>query len=131
MKQVEIARSYLGVPWVHQGRDPRFGIDCVGLGLLAFDVTSSADYGRHPHNGRLREELVRYFGEPVDDEPRVGDVLELAGTAKSRIGRHVGIVGDYLYGGLSLIHTDSMVGCVTEHPLDEFWRLRIRGVFRK
>lgn len=131
MDHVSKARALLGVPWVHQGRDPKTGIDCIGLGLLAFEVTSRADYGRHPHNGMLRSHLIEHFGEPVEDAPRVGDVLELAGSARSRVGRHVAIVGDYRYGGLSLIHTDNQVGCVTEHELDDHWMRRITGVFRK
>jgi len=46
---VAAARSYLGVPWVRQGRS-RQGVDCIGLVVLAardcgMNVTMAATYG--------------------------------------------------------------------------------------
>jgi len=42
---------------------------------------------------------------------------------------HLALVGDYLYGGLSLIHADSTLGRVVEHRLDEVWRRLIVAAF--
>lgn len=128
MTPVQIARSLLDVPWVHQGRDPRFGLDCIGLLIVAFDGHETTDYSREPHDGLLEAGLRRHFGEPLPAaEARVGDVALLR---FGRMPRHVGIIADYIYGGLSLIHTDSMVGCVTEHPLDAKWQRRVVEVYR-
>lgn len=61
---VEIARSYVGVPWKHQGRS-RTGLDCVGLVYrvwcdLGFDpAVDGTGYG-HVSDGRwLRRTLER------------------------------------------------------------------------
>ena len=130
MEQVTRARELLGVPWVHQGRDPVSGIDCVGLLILAFQIHEPYVYGRHPHGGMIGKKLREHFGEPVSGAPSVGDVLEL-GFGTNGVGRHVAIVADYAYGGLSLIHTDSVIGRVVELPLNDLWLRRIRAVYRK
>ncbi|WP_396615441.1 hypothetical protein ACHZ97_14280 [Lysobacter soli] len=128
MRHVEIARRSIGVPWLHQGRDPAVGIDCVGLLVLAFEYPGpTPDYGRDPFDGLLESHLQAHFGASRTDGVRVGDVLAFAFAGAVR---HVGLVGDYLYGGLSLIHTDSHLGRVTEHPLDAKWLRRVRGVYR-
>lgn len=62
------ARSYLGVPWRHQGRSRVRGLDCAGLivvighdlGLHSHDTT---DYQREP-NGTL---FVSHFREALDE----------------------------------------------------------------
>lgn len=126
MTPVEIARSYLGTKWVHQGR-ARHGMDCVGLLVLAFGLSDVADYGRDPHDNRLEGRLRAQFGPPVPKETmRPGDVVAMAFP---RVVRHVGIVGDHP-DGLSLIHADSMLKRVTEHRLDGPWLKRIRFVYR-
>ena len=130
MRQVEIARSLLGVPWAHQGRDPAVGIDCAGMLLLAFDVEDDTVYGRHPNEGLFEQRCEAHMGPPVDDEPRVGDVV-LLGFGAHGAARHIGIIADYIYGGLSIIHTDSIVGKVVEHPFDDKWKRRVRAVYRR
>ena len=128
MTPVEIARAQIGKPWRHQARGPD-KLDCIGLLVVSFadyglkDITT---YGRDPHDGLLEKHLDQQFGKPVSDM-RVGDVVAIAFP---RIIRHVGIVGDYLHGGLSLIHTNGSVGLVTEHRLDERWIKRIKRVYR-
>lgn len=128
----EAARGYLGTPFRHQGRS-RSGLDCVGLVVLAMadagralqDVTT---YARNPHHGLLEQHLVEAFGPAISrTDLQPGDVvaIDFAGAT-----RHVAIVGDYPGGGLSLIHTDQMVGRVTEHRLDARWHRRITGAWR-
>lgn len=129
MSPVEIARSLIGVPWKHQGRDPAVGIDCAGLLILAFGVQGETpSYGRMPYDGLLEKTLASYLKPlPDDAEMRPGDAVAMAYTGTIR---HCGILGDYVYGGLSLIHTDSTLGRVTEHPLDAKWLRRVRKVYR-
>lgn len=130
MRQVELARSLLGVPWKHQGRDPAVGIDCAGMLLLSFEVEDDTVYGRNPHAGLFEQRCEAHLGPPVDDEPRVGDVV-LLGFGVAGVARHIAILGDYIYGGLSIIHTDSVVGKVVEHPFDDKWKRRVRAVYRR
>ena len=126
MTPVEIARSWIGTPWHHQGRGP-VALDCIGLLVKCFPVEDRFDYDRNPRAGTLESEVERQFGAPVSDM-RAGDVVLLAFP---RVIRHVGIVADYYRGGLSLIHTwNGGPRCVTEMPLDDQWRARIKRVHR-
>ncbi|MFC0677532.1 NlpC/P60 family protein [Lysobacter korlensis] len=124
----------MGVPFVHQGRTRR-GLDCIGLlelalhdagmGHYAAHPANRTDYGRDPHRGLLEQRLREIFGEPVADM-RPGDVVALRYAGPIR---HVGLIGDHQH-GLSLIHTDSHLGRVTEHRIDDRWATRIALVFR-
>lgn len=132
MRLDEAARRYIGVPFLHQGRNPAVGIDCIGLGQLAcrdcgLVVPDWTDYGRDPYNGLLEGRLSEIFGAPLPlSQMRPGDIVAIFyGGAL----RHVGIVGERDYAGesyLMLIHTDSRMGKVTEHRIDEGWMGRRR-----
>lgn len=127
---VEIARSLIGVKWVHQGRNPKIGIDCAGLVVLSYGIKGEVpNYARNPHRGTMERELTKWIGEPLQDgSVQPGDVVALG---DGRVARHCGIVGDFIYGGLSLIHTDSVVGQVVEVNLSDWLAARIKLVFRK
>ena len=126
------ARALIGVPWRHQGRDPCIGLDCVGLLVLALGVKEDAlpSYSREPHAGVLEGALAHYLGpaRSADAPWRSGDIAVLAyGGAL----RHCGLLADDASGGgFSLIHTDTRLGRVTEHPLDRRWQRRIRLTYR-
>jgi cell wall-associated NlpC family hydrolase len=102
---VAAARGHLGTPWVHQGRFPGLALDCAGLvilvarglGLVAHDFDVNG-YERAPDGtmlGWCDGHMQRI------SEIELGAVLVLA-TAEQP--QHLGIVGDYLHGGWSLIH---------------------------
>lgn len=135
-----------GVPFLHQGRDFN-GIDCVGCLVYAFEHPENdvPDYPRDPYRGELDRQLARIFG-PALQEAEVakggaclrridpfllveGDVVSMQYKGPTR---HVGIIADHpaYPGHLSLIHTDSTVGRVTEHLLDDMWVDRIVKVYR-
>lgn len=115
---VAAARGHLLTPWQHQGRVPGLALDCAGLlicvarqlGLVApdFDING---YARVP-DGTMPDWCDRYL-EPVSD-PQYGGVLM---CAISQDPQHLGIVGDYLHGGLSIIHASSSAGKVVETRL--------------
>lgn len=130
MKQIAIARSLLDTPWRHQGRDPASGIDCAGLLEIAYEAPFTVAYSRHPHGGLITKRMELTFGPAIDDEPQAGDAVTL-GFGFNGVVRHVGMIADYAHGGLSIIHTDSVVGRVVEHPFDDKWRRRVRGVYRR
>lgn len=136
------ALARLRVPFVHQGKSLQ-GIDCVGA--LAWILEYEGDipaYTRDPVNGELERELAARLGPPVMEISRAHpmteeDLLKLkpcdilsmqyAGPI-----RHVAIVVPHISipGVLSVVHTDSNVGCVTEHILDAKWLRRIVKVWR-
>ena len=125
------ARKWLGTKWRHRGRS-EFGIDCIGLVVLSvanagIKMRDRLDYSRDPFRDGLRREIREHFGEPVSDM-RAGDIV-LMRWDKDERPAHVGIVADYLYGGLSLIHSYSLVA-VCEHRIDDEWQKRILEVYR-
>ncbi|MCI2243285.1 hypothetical protein L3067_01500 [Xanthomonas sp. PPL568] len=123
---IAAARGLLKVPWLHQGRNPRVGIDCAGLLVLAYALDyDHTSYSTHPHRGLLEQQLERALGVTHRlERPNVsaadlclGDVLAMTSPG-GRTARHVALVGDYVHGGPSIIHTDAALGRVVECALD-------------
>lgn len=128
---VAAARRYLGVRWLHQGRNRQHGLDCAGLIVAAMDdlrkpVVDLPAYGREPWRDGLRRAVEATFGPPLAREPQPGDVLLMRFATEPQ---HLAIVGDYVHGGLSLIHSYADVRKVVEHRLDDAWRARIVAVY--
>ena len=126
------ARSFLGVPFRHQGRS-RLAVDCAGLVACCLTAIGRPfedrkAYGREPLQQQLRAMVALNFGEPVPmAEARPGDVVLMRFRGEPS---HVAILGDYLYGGLSVIHSFAQVRKVVEHRLDSEWSGYITEVFR-
>lgn len=127
-------------PFLHQGRDID-GIDCIGA--LAFALQYDKEipaYPRDPVNGELEKELQRVIGSPIIEvkkyEPLTStellqplDILAMQYRGPTR---HVAMVVPHISipDVLSVIHTDSILGRVTEHILDRKWIGRIVKVWR-
>lgn len=133
----------LQVPFVHQGRS-LVGIDCVGALAHILQYTGELPvYPPDPVNGELETYLEAMFGLPIMEvsratpltsaiKLRVGDILSMQYFGPIR---HVSIVVPYVDqknapGELAVVHTDAMVGRVTEHRLDTKWLRRIVKVWR-
>lgn len=129
------ARSWLGVPFHHQGHT-RLGCDCVGLvgavalglGAVApdwwaveFDPIASG-YARQPSNGTMHRLCDRFMRGAVSDM-QIGDVLMMR---FAREPQHLAILADYVHGGFSVIHAVAGIG-VVEHALSQKWAERIVG----
>ena len=63
---VREARTWVGVPFRHQGRD-RTGVDCVGLPIVVLQNLGAVetdfeirDYPRLPFNGNLEQRIVAH-----------------------------------------------------------------------
>lgn len=117
---LKAARSLLGVKWRHRGRS-RVGVDCVGLPWLMYAECGAVlpdrrDYGRDPFKKGLEAAMVDALGEPVWRGAkgscmrgflRPADVVVMSPASQPR---HVGIIGDDLLHGLSLIHCEGEPG---------------------
>ncbi len=128
---IATARSMIGAQWRHRGRKP-WAVDCVGLVILSlqavnFEVKDRNDYSRFPWNDGLQAALKAHFGDPVEDMQR-GDVV-LIKFENADGPCHVGILADYVHGGLSIIHAYSKQA-VIEHRYDERWQALTVEVYR-
>lgn len=137
---VQQARTYLGTPYRHRGRNRR-GIDCAGLPWCCYAdlghvLPDVKVYGREPHRDGLMAGLIHALGDPVwrgrkpsRDLLRVGDVVVSAFVAEPH---HLAIVGDDRLYGLSLIHSDgSAAKKVVEHGLSDYHLGQIVAIFRR
>ena len=114
------ARTWIDTPFHHQASIKGVGADCVGplrgvaidLGLVAagFDVPS---YPRVP-DGRLLMSLANLHMTPVEPPLLPGHVVVVTMGDHPQ---HLGIVGDYRHGGLSIIHALMRAGRVVETRL--------------
>lgn len=134
MRLDEAARRYIGVKFLHQGRNPGIGVDCVGLAsvvakdcglhwLAEHDLTT---YARNPNGGELERRMRAAFGPPVR-ELLPGYLVTIDFYGQSR---HVGIVSLMEDGRIGLIHALGSPPEVVEHGIDERWRRRISGIYR-
>ena len=105
---VRVARSYSGTPFHHMGRLPGVGLDCVGLliccarelGLVALDFDIPA-YTPSPDGGTMLAWTKEYMTPVSQAEMQPGNVILLITDTEPQ---HLAILGDYLHGGLSIIH---------------------------
>jgi len=152
---VKHARSFIGVPFKHRGRDRR-GLDCAGLVWCAYAeagvvMPDLRRYGREPHkDGMMR--VAREALGPALWEGALGQVAPRSLLRKGDVvvirfdvePHHMGILGEDLIHGLSLIHSNGMrgllsadgrrfekVGRVMEHGLDDVHLKMICAVFRR
>ncbi len=147
LKQREIvseARSWIGTRFQHQGRlkkdlNNQGGCDCLGfiLGVtsklsinsknnIPLTLIAPNNYPRIPLKYDVEAILDLHLDRTDISDLMVGDLLllNIEGNAT-----HLGIVGDYVDGGFSIIHSYFSAGCVVEHRMDEEWWSRVRGVY--
>lgn len=99
----------MDTPFHHQGRVKGVGVDCVGLLIgVARDLDIvPADYevemyGRVPDGSTLLQQAsARMVRRPSGAALEPGCVVLVAVAVDPQ---HMGILGDYWHGGLSLIH---------------------------
>lgn len=124
---IAAARSYVDVPFRHQGRS-REGLDCLGLLIcaavdLGLPYRDNLNYGRTPDPRRILKEIRQQL-IPADAYAP-GLVVLLRWGADTA---HFGLITD-LGGRLGLIHAAQPYGRVVEHGFDATWRRRRRGLF--
>ena len=130
---VAVARSYIDVPWIHQGRSKEFGVDCIGvlicaareLGIQCEDFT---EYRYGTKNWPLLYKMLRETGLTLVQraDMDLGQVIFFEGYNGNV---HAGFVAD---GGapFSAIHGYEVVQPprVVENVLDPRW-MKIRSLW--
>jgi NlpC/P60 family putative phage cell wall peptidase len=129
------ARTWLGVPWLHQGWRKETGCDCVGLirgvghALGLFDASDGnpaharfIGYPREPDPPLMQAALALYFTPVGPGDVGPGDVLWLRFAGEPR---HLAIFAED-----HIIHALQSVGKVVEHRLDRCWAQRCVASWR-
>lgn len=128
---VEEARKYLGVPWVHQGRNIH-GVDCLGLidvavKKLGINIEHEANYSRFYNPGVLVAELFKYGCKQIDKEQgRHADLLLI------KVGKFPTHIGFLTFKGSErwFLHSFEVAGHVREERMhDMLWR-RVSHAFK-
>lgn len=104
------ARSWLGTPWVHQHQVKGVAVDCaqhtIAVGQACGFVPAELqvnDYGREP-NGTILKVCGAHM-EPISEADMLpGDVVVVMVEHQPQ---HLGIVADYVHGGLSVVHASN------------------------
>jgi cell wall-associated NlpC family hydrolase len=105
---VRVARSYVGTPFHHMGRVPGVGMDCSGvlictgreLGLVPPDFDVPA-YTPTPDGHSMIAWCDTHMKRISQEAMQPGDAILLV---VDRHPQHLGILGNYSPGGLSIIH---------------------------
>lgn len=126
---VSVARSLIGVPFVHQGRSSN-GVDCVGFAVLiaqhfGIKVVDMTAYNRTPSATKLREMIEKNLDEVPLSDARKGDFLLMRlGGVKAR---HLAVISedrtDYINGiEPMIIHAinSPSIGRVEEVSLEQY-----------
>lgn len=123
---IALARTWIGVPFLHQGRT-RLGVDCGGLLLAVGEEAGLAlappeVYSLSPAPSVIEAALAANCQKIPFTQVQPGDVLWLSFAGEPR---HVGFATD-----IGLLHAWAKPGRVVEHRLDAAWRRRIRSAWR-
>jgi cell wall-associated NlpC family hydrolase len=132
---VEEARAIAAarVPWIHLGRHPRAGLDCIGVPVCCaraagLDPADDPTYPRQPDVPRFVAAMRAACVEIEERDAAPGDVPDF----RIRIGRDATLPHVALYvGGGRIVHSWQGVGHVVENDLDaDRWRPRLVGWWR-
>jgi len=126
------ARSFIGTPFVHQGRLKGVGVDCVGLLIevaRAFGHTynAPADYAMQPDPHAMRTLLDANLDRVLLTKIMIADILWFRVDTNPQ---HLGIVSNLA--PFSVVHALNRVGggeCC-EHRVSTKWQRRIQACFR-
>ena len=126
---VAAARSYLGVPFMHQGRT-RDGIDCAGLlTCVAYDLgirdVRVTDYARMPDAARAKAIIEAHMDPAPYAQLAPGDAISFVIMTEVQ---HYGLVTEI--NPHKFIHAYGPADRVVEQPLNSVWLRRLRGCYR-
>ena len=122
------ARSWVGVPYKHQGRSRR-GVDCGGL-LLCIGrdlgvrlLEPSVEYSMSPDPEIIEKGITDNCTLVSNiDDIRPGDIIHFSFAGEPR---HVGMATD-----IGVIHSWAKPKKVVEHRIDTVWKNRIINIYR-
>lgn len=132
------AREYLGIPFLHQGRNQKTGVDCIGFVMCVLaelnikingkDVFEHDEFGyeRIPTSFRLKEKFDEVLTQT--DEISADNVGNIFLMNFGKFPQHTGFIAEK-NSVPTIIHCYQQVGKVVEHRLNDVWRKRLVGVY--
>jgi cell wall-associated NlpC family hydrolase len=136
---VAAARSLIGTPYHAHGRKPGVGIDCPGVPIVSCWIVRPQEwgtdvgwYGMQP-DGSLMDRCDSYMTRVRKAEMRPGDMIVVRWGTRPH---HMGVVGDWRHGGLSMIHAENWKHkkvvehrlCFTDNAMEFVAAFRLPGV---
>lgn len=129
---IEVARSWIGTPYVHQGRKKGMSVDCLGLiwgvsldlGLPTPEIPSN--YTRSPSGNQLILGCEKYLNK-VPTGFNYGTIAVFFGT-DIKEAQHFAICGK-VNGRPTMIHAFSRLEKVVEAPVHRFWERRLMASY--
>lgn len=125
---VRIARTYVGTPWVHQGRLKGKSIDCLGLLVcVAREFGAKVKKDRTDYDNRkidtkaMRNTLEFYMDTKPVEKAEPGDILLFALNGSPQ---HLAIKTDR-----GMIHANMRTRWVREDSMDKFIKKDIVACF--
>lgn len=128
-KVVEVARSWLGTKFRHQGRS-KLGVDCCGVVILVGQELGLTTYDTTNYNRRTSgEAFLHHFRDAGLIEKPVRDLKPgmVVVTTDDNFPCHCGII-EMHRGQLYMIHS-YMLRKKVDRDLVEHWRPKIIGAF--
>jgi cell wall-associated NlpC family hydrolase len=127
---VNNARSLIPTRWVHEGRSKELGLDCVGLAIVAANMSGGEiDIDLSYAKGDEFSKLIRVLNDKcfrIDcswKEVKLGDILVFRG---SNMRNHIGIYS----GNGKFIHSQNGGSrCVIEQEFIGSWRMDLVHVY--
>lgn len=123
---IRVGRTYIGTPFLHQGRVKGEGIDCVGFLICLFKevgiIQSDWDFTRYNYfnDGEKIHEYILNWGDEISiNLIKPGDVVRLKMYENAQ---HAGLISDY-----GLIH---VLKKTCEHSINDKWQKRICQAYR-
>ena len=127
---IDTARELIGVPFLHQGRDPSKGLDCAGVIIIPSSKVMSktvhdlSGYNRRPDGQQLVQCIESQAGKRKAKNKMIPGDIALFAVGNNR--QHLGMVG-IKNGDLTIIHAVDVpkgrkyrnAGGVVEHRVDD------------
>jgi NlpC/P60 family putative phage cell wall peptidase len=133
---IEQARTWVGTPYKHQGRQKGVGVDCLGViygsmleagvkDKVFFDKINSKyhDYNRLPSGRMLYTTFKKYVPEYPKNQAKGGDMLMIALKGEPR---HTAILTDKN----TIIHAYAEAGKCVENRYAHYWKKNTVTCFR-
>ncbi len=126
---IAVARTYIGTPYHHQGRQPQIGLDCLGVVVCAlracgYSVNDQTDYTQSPNGAHMLASIRAHaVGErPRHYPPQAGDLLLFRFNQQPQ---HCALAT----GDGQMIHAYAPQGSVVESRLSASWQSRLLHIF--